>query len=257
MGNSRVKDRFALALDGKQVLALGVGVAVLVGSVFVLGMNLGRRSVVAAAVLAAPKDPLARLDEPLPVRDDSVDLKAHQALTDARPIDKTRPVPQVKATTVSIAPPAAPVAPVVTPAPREERTPTSAPREEHASTSSPPPDAAAAAGSARPATPRAEKTARPEKVAVARPAKKQAPVAAPTRKGAYAIQIASLSTRGEAERVAKQNSPRHPRIVQADVPGKGRVYRVVVGSYDSQDSAKRQLAVLTRTGVTGIVTAVR
>ena len=43
MGNSRVKDRFGLALDGKQVIALGVGVTVLVASVFVLGMNLPRR----------------------------------------------------------------------------------------------------------------------------------------------------------------------------------------------------------------------
>src|SRR5512133_3870809 len=88
MGNNRVKNRFELALDAKQVVALTVGVTVLVVGVFVLGMNLGRRSMIAASPIAAPKDPLARLDEPLPVRDDTVELKAHQALTDARSIDK-------------------------------------------------------------------------------------------------------------------------------------------------------------------------
>ncbi len=261
MGNSRVKDRFGLALDGKQVIALGLGVTVLVASVFVLGMNLGRRSVVAAAVLAAPKDPLARLDEPLPVRDDGVDLKAHQALTDARPIDKTLPVPQVKATTVSIAPPAAvaPVAPVVAPAPVPEDRPAAAQTPAPTSTT---PVAAPRAPAPRPekvASTRTEKSAaaRAQKSVAARKEKSATSVATPPRKGSYAIQIASLSTRAEAERVAKQNAARHPRIVQADVPGKGHVYRVLVGSYESQDSAKRQLAVLTRTGVKGLVTAVR
>jgi septal ring-binding cell division protein DamX len=226
MGNSRVKDRFALALDGKQVIALGLGVTVIVVGALVLGLNLGRRSMVAAAAaIAAPKDPLARLDEPLQVRDDAVELKAHQALTDTRPIDKTLPVPKVKATTVSIAPPPAP--------------------------------AIAAPGVAREERALAAPPAPPARAAVTRPEKSAAAAAAPARRGAYAIQIASLPTRGDAERFARQNASRSPRIVQADVPGKGRYYRVLVGSFDTQDAAKRQLAVLTRSGVSGIVTAAR
>lgn len=224
MGNSRVKDRFALALEGKQVLALAVGVTVLVAGVFVLGLNLGRRSVVTAAVIAAPRDPLAHLDEPLPVRDDAVELKAHQALTDTRPIDKSLPVPQVKATTVAITPHAA-----VLPAP----TAVAAPVREERVVASPPP------------LPTRRAPARAEKVA------------APAKRGHYAIQIASLAKRSEAERVAKQNGSRSPRIVEAEIPGKGRHYRVLVGSYETQDAAKRQLAVLTRSGLKGIVTAVR
>jgi hypothetical protein len=235
MGNSRVKDRFALALDGRQVIALGLGVTVIVAGALVLGMNLGRRSMVAAAAaIAAPKDPLARLDEPLPLRDDAVELKAHQALTDARPIDKTLPVPQVKATTVAIAPAPAPVA-AASGVVREERVV--------------PPTGAQAP---RAGAPRAERGAVAPRVE-----KSAAPAAAPARKGAYAIQIASLPTRGDAEKVARQNASRGPRIVQADVPGKGRYYRVLVGSFDTQDSARRQLAVLTRSGVKGIVTPVR
>lgn len=225
MGNSRVKDRFGVALDGKQVLAFGIGVTVLVAGVFVLGMNLGKRSVV-TAVIAAPRDPLAHLDEPLPVREDTVELKAHQALTDARSIDKSLPVPQMKATTVAIAhppEPALPDAPVLTPAPREERV------------AAPP-----AAAPARPAAPRPDKK-----------------VAAPVKRGAYAIQVASLTKRSEAEKIAKQYGKRSPRIVEANVPGKGHCFRVLLGSYETQDAAKRQLATLSRAGVKGMVTAVR
>jgi septal ring-binding cell division protein DamX len=246
MGHNRVKNRFELALDAKQAVALVVGVTVLVGGVFVLGMNLGRRSMIAVAPIAAPKDPLARLDEPLPVPapvpEETVELKAHQALTDARPIDKALPVPQVKVATVAITPPAASV------------------HHDYPDRMSALPDRE---GSVRP-----ERSARgaeskgggakskgvlPESKAASAKSKG----AGAERKGAYTIQIASLQNRSDAEKVAKKNGARNPRIVAADVPGKGRCYRVVVGSFPSQDAAKRQLATLTRAGVQGIVTAVR
>jgi cell division protein FtsN len=66
-----------------------------------------------------------------------------------------------------------------------------------------------------------------------------------------------MPTREDAERIAKKHAARHPRIVSADVPGKGRWYRVVIGAYATQEAAKRQLAALTRVGVSGIVTTVR
>jgi cell division septation protein DedD len=76
-------------------------------------------------------------------------------------------------------------------------------------------------------------------------------------KGGYTIQIASSTTRGDAERIVRQLSGRQARIVVADVPGKGRRYRVQVGSYPSQEAAKRQLPQLSREGLNGIVTALR
>ncbi len=69
--------------------------------------------------------------------------------------------------------------------------------------------------------------------------------------------MASLQKRTDAERVAHRHSARHPRIVQAEVPGKGRYYRVLLGTFDTPEAAKRALAALTRSGVHGIVTAVR
>ena len=77
----------------------------------------------------------------------------------------------------------------------------------------------------------------------------------PKTKGAYTIQIASAHRRADAERVAKRVAARRPRIVTADVPGKGRWYRVQIGAYDSRESAR--LALASMSGVHGIVTPAR
>jgi hypothetical protein len=107
MGNSRVKESFELALDARQVIAVLLASLVILGAVFVLGVSVGRQSRTAepAQPLVAPRDPLARLDEPLPTREESPpELKAHQALTDPRAIEKTLPAPAVRPTAVAVAP---------------------------------------------------------------------------------------------------------------------------------------------------------
>ncbi|HEX7624145.1 MAG TPA: SPOR domain-containing protein [Anaeromyxobacteraceae bacterium] len=73
----------------------------------------------------------------------------------------------------------------------------------------------------------------------------------------YTIQVASSTTRGDAERIVRQLSGRPARIAVADVPGRGRRYRVQVGSYPSQEAAKRQLPQLSRAGFHGVVLAIR
>jgi DedD protein len=75
------------------------------------------------------------------------------------------------------------------------------------------------------------------------------------RKGAYTIQIAAAHTRADAERVARRVAARRPRIVAADVPGKGRWYRVQIGSYETRESAR--LALVSMSGVHGVVTTAR
>jgi DedD protein len=236
MANTRMKERFELALDAKQVIAVLLGSLVILGGVFVLGVSVGRQAFAAVAQpVAAPKDALARLDEPLPAREEAPpELKAHQALTDARSIDQMLPVPQVKATTVAIAP-----------------APPPAPGLEKVTAAEPQLAATAVVENRHPLPPvrRAEPVARRE------PVKKRVDPA--PKRGAYAIQIGSVPRRADAERLARQVAPRHPRIVPADVPGKGRFYRVLVGAFESRDAARRQLASLTRSGIHGIVTATR
>lgn len=239
MANNRIKERFELALDAKQVCAVLIGSLVILGGVFVLGMSVGRQAAgVAQQAIAAPKDALARLDEPLPAREEPAPvLKAHQALTDARPIDKALPVPQVKPTTVSIAS-AAPVDPIL-------------------DKPAAPPPAVAEAGVAGSVAPAAAPSPRP----AAKPSRPPPDGAAHHDRAAkhagYAIQVGSAPHRADAERLAKKLASRNPRVISADVPGKGRWYRVVIGSYATQEAAKRQLASLSRSGVHGIVTAVR
>ena len=183
--NNRMRSqRFALSLDAGQVTAVVLGALVLLGGAFLLGMSAGRQATAARATTVATSAVLEHLDEPLPMRDEAPpELKATQALTDARPVEKAVPVVAVKAPT-------------------------------------------ATAKSSRP-------------------------------KGGYTIQVASSSTRGDAERIVRKLSERNPRIVVAEVPGKGRRYRVQVGSYPSQEAAKRQLPQLARAGIHGVVTASR
>ena len=76
-------------------------------------------------------------------------------------------------------------------------------------------------------------------------------------KGAYTIQVASSSSRADAERLAQKLAARRPRIAVADVAGRGRFYRVQIGTFESQEAARRQLAALARAGVAGIVTPAR
>jgi cell division septation protein DedD len=251
MGNSRVRERFELALDARQVMGILAGSLVILGGTFILGVSVGRQAGAARApVVTAPKDPLARLDEPLAPREEPPPvLKAHQALTDSRSIDKTLPVPAVR--TVSAPPPA----PVPSAAPTQAPVPSAATAVAVKPAAQPAPAPVTAPVAAAPPT----RNAAP----AARPATSSPRVAASARpegggsRGGYAIQVGSMPTREDAERIAKKHAARHPRIVSADVPGKGRWYRVVIGAYATQEAAKRQLAALTRVGVSGIVTTVR
>jgi cell division septation protein DedD len=85
-----------------------------------------------------------------------------------------------------------------------------------------------------------------------------APAAAAPAAGVYTIQLGATQDRTEAERLAARFRSYSPRIEPADVTGKGRVYRVRVGSFDTRDAAARYLADVSReTGAKGWVTAAR
>jgi len=85
-----------------------------------------------------------------------------------------------------------------------------------------------------------------------------APAAAPTPAGAYTVQLGATQDRAEAERLATRFRSYSPRIEAAEVSGKGRVFRVRVGSFDTRDAASRYLDDVSReTGAKGWVTASR
>jgi cell division septation protein DedD len=218
---NRLKEKFTLSLDGRQVASVVVGSLVVLGAVFVLGFSVGRQiGLREARPAAAPADPLAALDAPSP-RPDAGEppprLSYHEALTKDRPAEAPRP-----------APPRPPSAPEPQPA------------------AAPPP---AATQAQAPAAPAAQA---PAPVAVAPvPAAGSEPEPA-----AFAIQVGASQDRAEAERIAGRYRAHRPRVLEAVVPGKGRWYRVKLGAFDSKADAERYLRDLAReTGAKGFVTS--
>jgi len=196
--NARVRDRVELSLDGRQIASIVVGALVLLGVVFVLGLNVGRQTAV-KQLEASRGDALAALDlppAPPPARDEAA-LTFHDKLTKDRPPVEEQP---------TAAPPPA---------------------------GSPAETLAAATAAAAPPAPEARPAARPAKADPAAEAK--------AGKGAFAIQVTSTPNRGEAEKLAGKLKDLSPRVESADVPGKGRFYRVRVGSYGSKPEAEKAL----------------
>jgi cell division septation protein DedD len=200
--NGKFKERVELSLDGRQIASVVVGALVLMGVVFVLGLNLGRQ-LTAKQLEATRGDALAALDRPPPapagpISDDA--LTFHDRLTKDRP------------------------PPIEDPAPR----PT-------------PVAAAAPSGQAPPAT--APTAGRPT---------------APPAAGAFTVQLVSTTSRAEADKLAGKVQEFDPRVEAAEVSGKGRVYRVRVGAYDSRAEAEKALKSLSaRSGAKGMVVALR
>jgi cell division septation protein DedD len=206
--NPRVKlrEKFELSLDGRQVASIVVGALVLLGVVFVLGLNVGKQIALRQAEneLAGDLEALDRAPAPpAPVKDEA--LTFHDRLTRNAP---------------PAAPPAAPPPPAQAPTPQ----------------ASPP--------AAAPPAPRAPEPA-------------PSPVPPPPEKP-WTVQLAAAQDRGEAERIATRFAALNPRIEEAEVPGKGRFWRVRVGGFDTKEAAERYLRDVAReTGAKGFVTPSR
>jgi cell division protein FtsN len=70
------------------------------------------------------------------------------------------------------------------------------------------------------------------------------------------VQVGSTQDRFEAERIAARFASRGPKVSVAEVPGKGRWYRVRLGSFETREAADRYLKDLERsTGAKGFVAA--
>jgi DedD protein len=200
--NVKSKERIELSLDGRQIASIVVGALVLLGVVFVLGLNLGRQ--LATRQLEATRgDALAALDRPppapaAPISDDA--LTFHDRLTKDR-------APPVEEPPARPPPGPAPAAPATTPV-------------------------AATAAAAAPAPPAAT--------------------------GAFAVQLVSTTSRAEADKLAGKLQEFGPRVEAAEVSGKGRVYRVRVGSFETRAEAEKMLKTLSpRSGGKGMVVPIR
>jgi DedD protein len=269
-GNRPARERFEFSLDARQVAAVILGSLGALGLAFFLGHAIGQRVGDRPAAIARPAtappsaDPLAVLDQaPRPDGGEApAKLSYHDTLTSPRPPQEALPpVPRAAAPV----PKAAPAAVVVAPPP-------SGPVPVASSAAVPPrpvdpkaPDARAA--DAKGADPKAAVAevptgSPPQKpaTATASPPKPTAAPAPPPRtgataaKGAWVVQVGSTQDRTEADRIAARFATRGARVVVAEVPGKGRWYRVRLGSFEARDAADRYLRDLERsTGAKGFV----
>ena len=127
-----------------------------------------------------------------------------------------------------------------------------------------PPAPAAPPPAADPPPPATVAPATPPPAAAPSPAPTQARPAAPPPAAASAaakpwtVQLAAAHERAEAERIATKFAALNPRIEEAEVPGKGRFWRVRVGGFDTKEAAERYLRDVAReTGAKGFVTPSR
>ncbi len=220
----RTRERFELSLDGRQVASVVVGALVILGVVFVLGLNVGKQIGTRQAQASVAPGDLDALDHaPAPAPPAKEPLTFHERLTKDAPPAPTPP-------------------------------PAAAPNPPATATAAPPPIATPTA------TPPATATAAPSP-----PVKKEAPAPArsfdakpPPADRPWTVQLAAAQDRAEAERTATRFAALNPRIEQAEVPGKGRFWRVRVGAFETKQAAERYLRDVGReTGAKGFVTPSR
>ena len=253
----RMREKYDLSLDSRQVVSLLIGGIVVLGAVFVLGVLVGKKLAGTPRADHAP-DLLTALDH----KSDALErARATPPLTFQEELTK----PAGSAPTAITPPPT----PAASPAPRA---PAAAAPAASATTASVTPAAATTASkpmstlhpAAVPATTAATE-AKPEKKP---PEKKVEPAARPpppetvaTRStpaaahsspkvpeatsatGAFTLQLGASLNRDDAERQAARLREKGyaPYIVAADVPGKGTWCRVRMGSFPTKDAATRYL----------------
>ncbi len=235
----RMREKYDLSLDSRQVVSLLIGGIVVLGAVFVLGVLVGKKLAGTPRTDRAP-DLLTALDH----KSDALErARAAPPLTFQEEL--TRPTPS--APTVTRASPAPASSPTVARAPV-----TAAPATSAASASTGPATAStstAAASKAAP-TPRAEAVPTAAVVTSAPAAAHSTPkvpeATSPT--GAFTLQLGASPSRDDAERQASRLREKGyaPYIVAAEVPGKGTWYRVRMGSFPTKDAATRYLQDLKR-----------
>jgi DedD protein len=228
----RMKEKYDLSLDSRQVVSLLVAGIVVLGAVFVLGVLVGKKLAGSQRMDRAP-DLLSALDQKSAALERA---RAAPALTfqeeltaDAGTARSSAPAP--RAVAEKKPEPARPVA--------EKR-----------------PDAPARPGESKPEPPKAvaeKKADPPPRTADAGAvATRTTPTASPASAkapepnaagGAFTLQLGASQNREDAERMVSRLREKGyaPYIVSAEVPGKGTFYRVRMGSFATREAAGRYL----------------
>lgn len=262
----RLKEKYELSFDNRQIVTVTVASLVVLGGVFTLGVVVGKKLAGEVAPAGPPADLLSQLDE----RTEALEtMKADAALTFQDELTRRTPVVVAEA----------PIIKAVEPKPPEPKAPEAKPVEVKAAEVKP-------AEAKEPAAP----TAPPEALAAAAPPvapKEEAKLpevpraeAVPTRThdggglkeafgkaqklpaeavadGSWTLQLSAYQDRAEADRFAAglRDKGYAPYIVEAQIPNKGTWYRVRMGRFGSREAAARYMDDFKReTAMNAIVT---
>lgn len=262
----RLKEKYELSLDNRQIVSITVASLVVLGGVFMLGVVVGKKLTAETTALSqqAPTDLLGQLDRRT---EELENVKADAALTFQEELARKTPTliaepPVVKPVEVA--------KPVEAPKPVEQKVveaprPAAAPSEEDET-----PVAMAVAPKPEPKpepaklpdTPKSEPTATRTVDAGGASLKEAFGKAqkSPTETvadGQWTVQLSAYQERGEADRFAAglRDKGYAPYIVEATIPGKGTWYRVRMGRFGSKDAASRYMDDFRReTALNAIVT---
>jgi DedD protein len=215
----RMKEKYDLSLDSRQVVSLLVAGIVVLGAVFVLGVLVGKKLAGSQRTDRAP-DLLSALDQK------------------SAALERARASPtltfQEELTTDAGAPRAAAPSPKA----QAEKKPDAAAKVAEAPK---PPVDKRQDPSAKPADggPVATRTAPAPGPAAS--AAKASDAAAPV--GPFTLQLGASQNRDDAERMVSRLREKGyaPYIISAEVPGKGTFYRVRMGSFPTREAAVRYL----------------
>lgn len=236
----RLKEKYELSLDSRQIVTLTVSTLVVLGGVFVLGVVVGKKLANETARLEQPTDILSAADqktEALAQVEKAAPLTFQEELT-RKPVEpepaapvavaEVKPAAVVKPEPVKVEPKPAPIEapPQLAEVPKAEPVPTRTND----------------AGALKEAFGRI----------------KPAEVATPTTPdAAWTLQLSAFQDKDEADRFAAglRDKGYAPFIVEANVPGKGVWFRVRLGKFGTKDAAGSYLADFKReTSMAGIVT---
>jgi DedD protein len=252
----RMKEKYDLSLDSRQVVSLLVGGIVVLGAVFVLGVLVGKKLAGNQRTERTP-DLLAALDTkfealeraraaPALTFQEELTRAAPPTTAKAPPAAKTPPArAQVDEASVTKPPPKQPAPAASEPAGSKPaaRQPVVAVVDPGAIARAPPSSEPSAESKSPPPSPKLTPTVPTSATQGAAKSSVPKPPQATAPNGTWTLQLGASPNREDAERQASRMREKGyaPYITAAEVPGKGTWYRVRMGSFPSKDAATRYL----------------
>jgi DedD protein len=261
----KLKDKIELTLDNRQVVSLVIGSLIVLGVVFLLGVMVGKQ-VGVPSVAAPQQDVLAALDQqakpppPKPApRPIDPPMTFQKELTDPQPTDpapKAELKPDFKPEPTRLVPPPAKADAKPEAKPESKAEAKLEPKPEPKAEAKPEPKPEPHVDAPAPALD--QKLADAFKAAKATPKPPTVEAAVAPKPGTYTVQVAASQQKADADQVMTKlrGSGLRPYQVDADIPGRGRWYRVRVGSFPTKGDAEKYASDLKReTGMSGFVTS--